>query len=89
VDHGKRLFEKFASEFRKVVCCGPDSPYEQLRNGLVSQANLPNTIAASILVAGFSASTFWVPLALYISLLIIKTGLNIYCEACDVKTQGT
>jgi hypothetical protein len=73
---GKRLFVKFGAKFKSVIC-GPDGPYVQ-SNGLGSA--LPTTIMGAILAAGFSAATFWYPLAVYLSLLLIKTGLKTYCE---------
>jgi len=76
---GKRLFVKFGAKF-KIVICGPHGPYVQFNNGLVGQAALPTTIVGAILAAGFSAATFWYPLAVYLSLLLIETGLKTYCE---------
>lgn len=79
VKPGKRLFVKLAGKFR-IVVCGKDGPYEQFENGLVNQAALPTTIASAILVSGLSAATLWYPVAVYISLLLIKTGLKTFCE---------
>jgi len=76
---GKRLFVKFGTEFKETIC-GQDGPYEQFNNGLLGQATLPRTIAITILAAGFSPATFWYPLAVYISILLVKTGLKTYCE---------
>jgi hypothetical protein len=76
---GKRLFVKFSSKFKDTIC-GKDGPYEQFTHGLVGQAALPTTIASSVLTAGFSAETFWYPLAVYLSILLVKTGLKTYCE---------
>jgi len=76
---GKRLFVKFCSKFKETIC-GKDGPYEQFTNGLVGQAALPTTIASSVLMAGFSAATFWYPLGVYLSILLVKTGLKTYCE---------
>jgi len=76
---GKRLFVKFCSKFKGTIC-GKDGPYEQFENKLVGQAALPTTIASAVLAAGFSAATFWYPLAVYLSVLLVKTGLKTYCE---------
>lgn len=76
---GKRLFIKFGVKFKETIC-GKDGPYEQFNNGLLGQATLPRTIAIAILSAGFSPVTFWYPLAVYISILLVKTGLKTYCE---------
>ena len=76
---GKRLFAKLAPRFRETIC-GKDGPYEQLNNGLLKKADLPTTIASSVLTVGFSPATFWYPIAVYLSLLLIKTGLKTYCE---------
>jgi hypothetical protein len=77
---GKRLFVKFGRKFKNVICDPPDGPYVQFNNGLVEHATLPTTIAGAILTTGFSAATLWYPLAVYLSLLLIKTGLKTYCE---------
>jgi hypothetical protein len=76
---GKRLLAKFGSKFKETIC-GKDGPYEQFNEGLLGQAALPTTIAGTILVAGFSPATFWYPLAVYVSILLVKTVLKTYCE---------
>ena len=80
---GKMLFGRFIQKFgRKLreTICGKDGPYEQFNKGLIGQAALPTTIAGSILTVGFSAATFWYPLAMYLAILLIKTGLKTFCE---------
>jgi len=79
VNSGKNLFEKFKVKFKDTIC-GNDGPYEKFMKGLVGQADLPITIASAILIAGFSMAAFWLPLAVYFSLLLIKAGLKTYCE---------
>jgi hypothetical protein len=80
---GKRLFvrflQKFGCKFKETIC-GQDGPYEQFNEGLLGQAALPTTIASTILTAGFSSEAFWYPLAVYLSILLVKTGLKTYCE---------
>lgn len=80
---GKRLFvrflQKFGRKFNETIC-GKDGPYEQFDEGLLGQAALPATIVSSILAIGFSTATFWYPLAVYLSILLVKTGLKTYCE---------
>lgn len=76
---GKRLFLKFGTKFKETVC-GKDGPYEQFERGLLNQASLPVTIAATVLKAGFSAATFWYPLGVYVGILLVKAGLKTYCE---------
>lgn len=76
---GKRLFIKFGKKFKETIC-GQDGPYEQFNKNLLGKAGLPSTIATQILLAGFSPATFWYPLAVYMSILLIKTGLKVYCE---------
>jgi len=76
---GRDLLEKFGRKFKEVIC-GKDGPYEKFNNGLVGQADLPITIASSILTAGLSTAAFWYPLAVYLGLLLVKTGLKTYCE---------
>lgn len=77
---GKRLLVKFGSKFKETIC-GKDGPYEQFNNGLLGQAALPTSIASTLLTAGFSAATFWYPVAVYISILLVKAGLKTYCES--------
>ena len=76
---GMKIFEKFKEKFKETIC-GKDGPYEKFMDGLIDQADLPITIASSVLTAGFSMATFWFPLAIYLSLLLIKAGLKTYCE---------
>ena len=80
---GEKFLKKFGEKWKKTLCEGKDSPYHKLENGLLGQAELPVTIAASILTAGFAAATFFYPLALYIGLLLVKTGFKVYCEKND------
>lgn len=54
---GKELFEKFKVKFKETIC-GKDGPYEKFVNGLVGQADLPITIASTVLSAGFSVAAF-------------------------------
>lgn len=77
---GKRFLKKFGKKFKEVIC-GKGGPYEQFTkgDGLLDQANLPVKIAAAILATGLTGA-FWYPLAIYLGLLITKTGLKTYCE---------
>lgn len=79
VKPGKRIFIKFAEKFKDTIC-GKDGPYEQFEKGLLGKASLPAAIVSAILTVGFSFTTFWLPLLVYIALLLIKTGLKTYCE---------
>jgi hypothetical protein len=78
---GKRLFLKVAKKSEETVC-GPGGPYRAFINddGLLGQADLPRTIAASIVVGSFNPAAFWCPLAAYAGLLVVKTGLKTFCE---------
>jgi hypothetical protein len=78
---GQKLFEKFKEKFKDVICKGDDSIYMKMEKGLLGQADLPVTIVSTILAAGISVSTFWIPIIVYFALLLIKTGLKVYCEA--------
>jgi len=84
---GKRLFVKFGSKFKETIC-GRDGPYEQFNNGLVGQSALPTTIASTVITASFSPATFWYPLAIYVSILLMKTGLKTYCESEEVHRRS-
>jgi len=77
---GMKLFMKFSEKFKEVIC-GKDGPYEKFNNGLIGQADLPVTIAATILSSGISITTFWIPIIVYVSILIVKTNLKVYCES--------
>jgi len=74
------LVKKFGRKWRETICAGKDSPYGQFKDGLVGHAALPTTIADSVLAVGFSVASFWYPLAIYLGLLLAKTGLKVYCE---------
>jgi hypothetical protein len=80
---GRDLLKEFATKFKETIC-GKDGPYEKLMNGLIGQADLPITIAGAILAVGFSAATFWYPLAVYVGLLLAKAALKTYCETGEV-----
>ncbi len=77
---GRKLLEKFKVKFKETIC-GKDGPYEKLQNKLLGQADLPAAIVASILTAGtISMAAFWIPLLVYIALLLTKATLKTYCE---------
>jgi hypothetical protein len=78
---GQRLLQSFAKEFRKTLCKGKDSLHYKLNHGLLNQADLPATIVATILASGMATGAVWVPILVYVALLISKTGLNVYCKA--------
>lgn len=84
---GQRLLRRFAAEFKEVIC-GDGGPYQQFKNGLVGQEELPKVIAASVLAAGFSIAVFWYPLVVYIGLLLVKAGLATYCKTGGVGHVG-
>jgi hypothetical protein len=75
----RRFLERFKVKLKKNIC-GKGGPYEQFKNGLVGQAGMPTTIATTILTAGFTVAPVWYPLAVYVALLIVRTGLDVYCE---------
>jgi len=79
VGPGEQLLRKFGEKLKDTIC-GKDGPYEKFKKGLLGQADLPATIVSTILAVGFSAATFWYPLAVYVGLLLIKVGLKTYCE---------
>lgn len=84
---GQRLLRRFGQEFRNVIC-GSGGPHDQFQKNLLGQASLPTAIASSILTAGFSTAAFWTPLAVYLALLFIKSGLQTYCNTGDVGHVG-
>jgi hypothetical protein len=81
VKPGKKLLIEFGAQFHDIIC-EKNGLYERFRSGLLSQANLPITVATAILtgISAISAVTLWYPLAVYIALLIIEAGLGVYCK---------
>lgn len=77
---GSEFFVRFRKQWKSTIC-GKGGPYEKFHDNLVGQSELPATIAATLLVSGFKSAAFWYPLALYLSLLLIKTGLATFCES--------
>jgi len=75
----QKFLKRFQANLKKNIC-GKGGPYMQFKNGLLGQAAMPTTIATTILTAGFSTATFWYPLAVYAGLLIVRSGLDTYCE---------
>jgi hypothetical protein len=82
---GKRLWGKFMRKFKETIC-GEAGPYEAFNKGLLGQADLPKTIAASIVTGVLSASAVWIPLVAYGGLLLAKAGLKTYCETDDLPS---
>lgn len=83
---GQDFFKRFGRNFRGTIC-GEGGPYEQFEDGLVGQEQLPKVIAATLLTSGLSGGTVWVPLAVYVGLLLVKTGLQTYCEAPESELE--
>jgi len=77
---GKDLFDRFKEKFKDTICKGPDCPYTKMEKGLIGQADLPATIVATLVASGVAVSTFWIPILVYFALLLVKTGLKMYCE---------
>ncbi|MDJ0610998.1 MAG: hypothetical protein QNJ67_18635 [Kiloniellales bacterium] len=79
VGPGRALLEGFGSAFQDTIC-GKDGPYERLQSGQLGQANLPMTIAGAILASERTQGVFWLPLAVYLGLLISKSTLSSFCQ---------
>ena len=75
VQRGKQAFSEFEAQLRPVVC-GPDGPREGL--GALTKSTLVNTIATAILAGNIPAIS--AAAALYIAVLIVRVGLNRYCQ---------
>jgi|GEM_PF-2669621 len=75
---GKKMFKRFAVKFKTTIC-EKDGPRDQFK-AVVKKSELPTTLATAILASGFSMATFWYPIAVYVGLLIARTGLDVYCE---------
>ncbi len=76
---GRKFLARFSKRLKSNIC-GPQGLYLALRKGQLAQAAVPTTLATTVLTAGFSAATLWYPLAVYLSLLILRTGLDVYCQ---------
>jgi hypothetical protein len=77
---GEGFFERFSSEFRRVVC-GKGGPYEQFVKGLVTKKDLPKLVAIAILsgVSTLGGVAITTVIAAYLALLILQSGLATYC----------
>jgi hypothetical protein len=76
VARGKQAFNELQAKLRPVVC-GPDGP--RAGCGTLTKVTLVNAIANAILtgnVAALSAGA-----VLYIAVLIVRLGLDRYCES--------
>lgn len=76
---GAEFLDRFGEKLRETVC-GPGGPYEQFEDGLVGQEQLPKVIVTTLLTAGFSGGAVWVPMTVYVGLLLVEAGLKTYCE---------
>jgi len=79
VGPGKKLYKKFKIKFKDTIC-GKGGPYEQLEKGLLSQEDIPSAIVKVILTTSLTFTAFWLPIAVYVGLIIAKTTLKVYCE---------
>lgn len=78
---GKKYFKEFMKQLKKNIC-GPGGPYEQLKSGLDRvHSKLGENVALWILSTSLSTSTLWYPLAAYLAVLLVRTGLDVVCEA--------
>jgi len=84
---GKKLFVRFlqksGARIIQTVFCR-DGPYEQFNKGMLDQNALSVTIAGIILAKSFSPQIFWYALAVYLSLLLIKTSARAFCASEDL-----
>lgn len=84
VKPGKKLFVTFLKRFGrnfKETICGKDGVYEEIKTNKLQKDALPTVIVTAIITAGFSPQTFWYPIAVYITLILLKVGLKTYCES--------
>ncbi|HEX2909652.1 MAG TPA: hypothetical protein VH186_02515 [Chloroflexia bacterium] len=92
VKPGKRLFiafwKKFGAELKEEICKtdGIKDKYEKARG----QYDVVPVLVTTIITGAISASTLWIPLLVYFALLLVKTGLSLFCESGSViKQPGT
>lgn len=81
---GKRLYRLFSAKLRANIC-GDGGVYKEFRTGRL-KPSLPVAVVNAVLLGGFSESTFWYPLAIYLGLLIAKSGLEAFCETPRSRT---
>lgn len=75
----RKFLKKFNAKLKKNIC-GRNGVYGQFKKNMLGQADLPTAIAATIVTGHFSPAAVWYPLAAYVGLLIVKSGLDTYCE---------
>jgi len=75
---GRKMFRQFADKFRDTIC-EKGGPRDQFK-GFVQKNKLPAALTTAILSGGFTVAAFWYPIAVYVGLLIARTGLDVYCE---------
>jgi hypothetical protein len=79
---GQKLFEKFKLKFKGFICEGPDSPYEKSKKN--TEGDITTTLVGALLSKCPPVNSFWVPVLAYFAVLLIKTGLKVYCEGEQV-----
>lgn len=82
---GKKLFKRFAEKFKETIC-EKDGPRDKFK-AAIKKAELPTTIATAILASGFSLAAFGYPIAIYLGLLIARTGLDVYCAPKEQRDK--
>jgi len=76
---GRKFWEHFADRLKPNVC-GPGGVYQAVKKAQTSRIAAPTALATAALTGCFSLATFWYPLAVYTGLLVLRTGLDVYCE---------
>jgi hypothetical protein len=84
---GRKFFRRFSERLKSNIC-GPKGLYPAVKKGQLAQAAVPTTLATTVLTTGFSAATLWYPLTVYLGLLIVRTGLDVYCQKDGSKTSS-
>jgi hypothetical protein len=82
---GQEFWHEFANRLKANIC-GPHGLYAAVKKGQESKVAAPVALITAVLEGSHSYSTLWYPLAVYVGLLIVRTGLDVYCEGECPKT---
>lgn len=75
-EHGKDFFERLKVNFKKVICSEDGLYGEVVKNKITD----PSVLAGKILLTILASSNLATMVAIYIAILVIRIGLETYCE---------
>jgi hypothetical protein len=79
---GKDFVARFREQLKKSIC-SKGGPYDSFLKGLAAEKDIPKLIAISILggVPEIAAMTAAKMIAVYIALIVVKSGIAAYCKS--------